>query len=70
MYQEDMRLYSHLELQYHAQLLHIQINLEIDKASTAILKFQIDGLVQERHNSSALAMELRLSSTNPSIWYE
>ena len=28
---------------------------------------QIDGLVQERHNSSALAMELRLSCTNPSI---
>ena len=27
-----------------------------------------DGLVQERGNSSALAMELRLSFTNPSIW--
>ena len=27
----------------------------------------IDGLVQERHNSSALAMELRLSCINPSI---
>ena len=26
---------------------------------------QIDGLVQERRNSSALAMELRLSCTNP-----
>ena len=25
----------------------------------------VDGLVQERHNSSALAMELRLSCTNP-----
>ena len=29
----------------------------------------IDGLVQEKRNSSALAMELRLSCTNPSIWY-
>ena len=29
--------------------------------------FQIDGLGQERRNSSALAMELRLSCTNPSI---
>ena len=29
----------------------------------------IDGLVQERRNSSVLAMELRLSCTNPSIWY-
>ena len=28
-----------------------------------------DGLVQERRNSSALAMELRLSCTKPSIWY-
>ena len=27
----------------------------------------IDGLVQERRNSSALAMELRLSYTKPSI---
>ena len=27
----------------------------------------IDGLVQERRNSSALLMELRLSYTNPSI---
>ena len=29
----------------------------------------IDGLVQERCNSSALAMELRLSYTNPSIYF-
>ena len=28
----------------------------------------IDGLMQERRNSSALAMELRLSCMNPSIW--
>ena len=28
----------------------------------------IDGLMQERCNSSALAMELRLSCTNPSTW--
>ena len=27
----------------------------------------IDGLVQERRNSSALAMELRLSCNNPSM---
>ena len=27
----------------------------------------IDGLVQDRHNYSALAMELHLSCTNPSI---
>ena len=36
-------------------------------------KHYIDGLVQERHNSSALAMELCLSCTNPSVysdWFE
>ena len=31
------------------------------------ISHDIDGLVQERRNSSALAMELRLSYTNPSI---
>ena len=30
---------------------------------------QIDGLMQERRNSSALAMELRLSCTNPSNYF-
>ena len=29
----------------------------------------IDKLVQERRNSNALAMELRLSYTNRSIWW-
>ena len=38
------------------------------RASTVdILEFHVDGLVQERRNSSALAMELRLSCTNPLI---
>ena len=32
------------------------------------LRIHIDGLVQERRNSSALAMELRLYCTNPSIY--
>ena len=31
------------------------------------VRFDIDGLVQERHNSIANALELRLSGTNPSI---
>ena len=30
---------------------------------------QINGLVQERHNPIALAMELRFCCTNPSKWY-
>ena len=29
---------------------------------------QVDGLVQERRNSSALAMELCISCTNPPKW--
>ena len=32
------------------------------------LCFYVDVLVQERHNSSALAMELRLSCTNQSMY--
>ena len=35
--------------------------------SSLSLNDLIDGFVQERRNSSALAMELRLSCTNPSI---
>ena len=31
------------------------------------LYVDVDGLVQERHNSSVIAMEIRLSCTNPSI---
>ena len=30
-------------------------------------KYNVDGLVQERRNSSVLAMELHLSSTKPLI---
>ena len=33
-----------------------------------VLQYYFDGLVQERHNSSALAMELCLSCSNPWIW--
>ena len=35
---------------------------------TNIQELYIDGLVQERRNSSALAMELRLPCTNPPIF--
>ena len=39
-----------------------------DHFPQAALNPYIDGLVQERCNSSTLAMELHLSCTNPSIW--
>ena len=35
-----------------------------------VLDNHVDGLVQERRNSSALAMELHLSWTKPSIYSE
>ena len=35
--------------------------------ANATTRLYIDGLVQERRNSGALAMELRLSWTNPYI---
>ena len=33
-----------------------------------LMAYDIYGLVHKRHNSSALAMELRISCINPSIW--
>ena len=48
---------------------HLQNGHHFVQASICQIKNtgDIDGLVQERRNSSALAMELRLSCTNPSI---
>ena len=45
--------------------------LKVVVTKMAIMQiFNIDGLVQERRNSNALAVVLVLSScTNPSIWY-
>ena len=40
----------------------------ISKSTKREFSRDIHGLVQERRNSSALAMELRLSCTNPSIY--
>ena len=44
--------------------------MPIDQTVAADMSY-VDGLVQERHNSSANALELRLSCTNPyklSVW--
>ena len=40
----------------------------IAKSSVLTVK-EIDGLAQERRNSIANALELRLSCTNPSKWF-
>ena len=45
----------------------LQILFDLDCMCGCVL-YHIDGLVQERRNSSASAMELRLSCTNPSIY--
>ena len=49
-------------------VLNIEISLG-QKLPESILAYEpdIDGLMQERRNSSALAMELRLPCINPSI---
>ena len=44
------------------------ISISIRSLSTYLLNYHIDGLVQERRNSIATALELRLSCTNPSTW--
>ena len=46
----------------------IQILSKYNTCSYYVLNNDLDGLVQERCNSIANAMELRLSCTNPSIW--
>ena len=43
----------------------MQQNLDNAMFEYDMLSSCIDGLVQERHNSTALAMELRLSCTDP-----
>ena len=46
------------------------INGTVWTLADSIHDVYIDGLVQERRNSIANALELRLSCTGPSIWYE
>ena len=47
---------------------YVSINSNWRKSSLQKQVHDIDGLVQKRRNSSALAVELRLSCTNPSIY--
>ena len=49
-------------------LLAMHLNIEKTEAWYQI-KFYIDGLMQERYNSMANVLVLRLSCTKPSIWY-
>ena len=57
---------------YTTEILHNTENVIFVKVKFWVDRLYIDGLVQERCNSSALAMELRLSCINPLIckWVE
>ena len=47
---------------------HLSINLLLKQCRDSRNEDNINGLVQERCNSSANTLQLRLSCTNPSIW--
>ena len=51
-----------------AKLSSDMVSVISDMSDDNLVITRIDGLVQERRNSSALAMELRLSCTKPSMY--
>ena len=53
---------------FHSNVKTIPLRLNVFYIQNPQTIHHIDRFVQERRNSSALAMELRLSCTNPSIW--
>ena len=62
-----MRLVFSEVQQVKGQAVRTQSDIYILLQSLCCREYYIDGLVQERRNSSALAMELHLSCTNSSI---
>ena len=54
--------------EYTRRIPRMSFRPQLQKGTTKSWEYHIDGLVQEKRNSSALAMELRLLCTNPSIW--
>ena len=58
---------NHVSKRGHRKKLHVVCSMAAISFRPKYDKY-IDGLVQERRNSSALIMELRLSCTKPSIW--
>ena len=72
---ENQRRFTHKESVFHPVYFlvmtsqsNVQCVMDLANCSKTFDKWYIDGLVQERRNSSALAMELRASCINPSIW--
>ena len=52
---------------YDIPMYWIELNIHVQRNISYL--FHMGGLVQERRNSSALAMELSLSCINPSTYY-
>ena len=59
----DMYVYVYLYIK------HLYIVQGTSTRSTYVYRTYIDGLMQERYNSIANALELRLSCINQSIWF-
>ena len=66
LHKDTERVYFDTGSCYIPKMVHFTLS---NTGLTLNIHLHIDGLVQGRRNSSALAMELRLSCTNPSIWY-
>ena len=61
-----MIIYIYQDINHTCIKIHT-VSWQYDIVSPLSTTGDIDGLVQERRNSSANALELRLSCTNPSI---
>ena len=60
--------WSTQQLHHMYQLVEVMLKLSMFTPAYLDGEDHFDGLVQERRNCSALAMELHLSCTNPLIW--
>ena len=56
------------QLSFYAEKLAVYGSFQFIQIDGLIQDY-LDGLVQERHNSTANALQLRLSCSNPSIWW-
>ena len=62
------KIYQDLAVRAFSAIWNVMLWVRLFSLELYIVYLHLDALVQERRNSSALAMELRLSCTNPSTW--
>ena len=67
-YSRPYSLYTAVDSFMNYQIIVCKMSGTINAYSNHDLRLYIDGLVQDKRNSIANALELRLSCTNPSIW--